>query len=80
MISKPYVVDFDYVREEMKRAKGCDSYRVMLVSFPGLGQTTAFRFLNGQRDLDLKNFLIVVNALDLDIQDVIIERSVLEDF
>lgn len=79
MLNRPYFVDWDYLREEMARAKGCDSYRVMLASFPGLGQTTAFRFLNGERELDLKNLLIVVNALDLDIYDVFVDHPIKED-
>lgn len=80
METNQYVVDWEYLRNEMTIAKGGDSYRVMLVSFPGLGKTTAYKFLNGERDLDLKNLLIVVNALNLDIQDVIIDPTQLEDF
>lgn len=72
-----YVVDWAFLRAEMLKMKGTDSYRTFLESVPGMGQTTAYRFLNGERDLDLRNLLVAVDACHLYIEHVIVEKYTL---
>lgn len=74
MESDDYKIDWNYLRSEMRKQKGGDSYRVFLESLPGLGKTTAHRFLNTDHILDLKGLLIVVNCLDLHIEDVFVSK------
>lgn len=70
-----YVVDWDYLREQMLLLKGSDSYMTFIESVPGMGKTTAYRFLKGERDLDLANLLIAVDACNLFIEHVIVDRQ-----
>lgn len=66
-------MDWDYLRENLQALKGSDSYVTFLKSVPGLGKTTAYRFLKGERELDLRNLLIAVDACELFISNVIVE-------
>lgn len=69
-----YIVDWEFLRAELLKFKGNDSYRLFLESIPGLGKTTAYRFITGERNLNLENLLIVVDALNLYIEHVIVEE------
>ena len=70
-----YVIDWEYLRQELIKAKGDDSYIDLLLDFPGLGKTTCYRFITREKNLNLKNLLVVINGLNLHIEDVIIERE-----
>lgn len=72
-----YAVDWDFLRRKMLRLKGSDSYIAFLESVPGIGKTTVYRFLKGERELDLRNLLIAVDACNLYIEDVITERRLI---
>lgn len=73
-----YIVDWAFLRKNMIRLKGGDSYQTFLEMVPGMGKTTAYRFITGQRNLDLRNLLIAVDACNLYIQNVIIEKRHLD--
>ncbi len=69
-----YSVDWDYLRAQMRLLKGSDSYITFLESVPGMGKTTVYRFLKGERELDLKNLLLAVDACSLFIEHVIVDN------
>jgi hypothetical protein len=75
MSDRPYEVDWDYVRSNMRVHRGGDSYRTLADRFTMLSAATCHRFLRKEEQLDLASLLCVMSELDLIPGKVLIRRS-----
>lgn len=74
-MNQPWVVDWEYLRVQMRNRRGGGSYRDLANLFPVLSLATCHRFLVSSHELDLRSLLCVMDVLDLEVSRVIIRRA-----